>query len=540
MGHSATVKREIACQRRHFRISAPISIRFSDTQKTFKTDNWSMGGFCLRDINTQCAENTLLKATVLVAFGEFHIDFETEIRVVRSDPENKILAAEFVDLSPAHKELLKHFSDALVTGQMTSVEDTIQRMDVPVSLVSEKPDKPKTATVDNGKSKSRKTLMVSGFYVLLGVGVATYALNTLYTNVFKLEVDSATIVGNENLIRSPISGTIDKVYVDVGDQVDRASALLYVRDDSTLESIDLARLQVNEAESDLQQKQQLLTSQLEKMQTYKQFGSDVLRMREARTQSLREKLALAEKRYARTEKLAAQNLYSDDLLDRIAEEVITLKSDLKVALAEQNIAENAIAEIDNGRYFTDNRLEGQVDELKTAVEAAQARVALEKQRLTIMENRRARLEVSAPVDATVASLFTAEHQLIEKGQPLLVLEREGEKSVDAFVSAKDFEKVSIDKPVKVILAGKSKTLDAFITRVDRNPVTDASIAGELHAEGDFTPPVKVSLRFAENYKDTRNIPSGLPVKLLFSRQSLNQTLASVKGFFVEQAVAEDL
>jgi len=482
MNTSTIVKREMASQRRHFRISAPLYVKLQGGAQRYETKDWSVGGFCIQGYTGSNVVGSNINVEVEVTFSNFNINFVTDAEVVRADMANAELAATFTSLTNRQVELLKHFSDSIIMGEMSPVGETIQRIDIPVTLVSEKPDSAKQAKETPLKRRSTKTLAMSAAYIAFGLIAGTYAVTTLYSSVFSLRVETASIVGQDNLLKSSISGTVDEMYVASGQEVGRNEPLFYIRDDETLESIEMAKIRVQEAESALEEKRQQLESQRSMLQSYKLFGADELSIATAKVSAIRDKLTIAERRFDRASKLNQSNLYSDDLLDTMEDNVVGLKADLKVAVAEKEIAARAIREIDNGRFFTDNRLEGEEVELRSAVKTAEEKVAFEKAKLELMENRKSKLMVMAPVDGKITSLYANQHQLIEKGDPLLVVEGDGSKEVEMLVAAKEFEHANLKKPAKVYIGGKSEPLEAFVSAVDRKVMPETTMASL--ADGD--------------------------------------------------------
>lgn len=521
MEKSARVVKEIASQRRHFRIAAPIHITTlgdNEPSEPHPTKDWSVGGFCLKNYIGNGRTGDQLDVKVDIAFSGFYISFVNPARILRISPQGE-MAAEFVELEDRNRALLKHFSDSLISGEMSSIEETLRRIDIPVTPVSERPDKTKESGSDRSQ-RHRRTLARSAFYVAAGILLAVYAFNTVYSNVFKVRIASAALASSDSVVDSPLAGTVDEAYVAVGDSVRQGDPLFYIRDDDTLESVEMARLSVVDSLASLEEKQRELDSQKDLLESYRKFGNNELEIARAKTTALRERLRLAEKRYERNAELNGSGLLSDDMLDKISEELIVLRADLQVAVAEEKMARSAVEEIDNGRFYTDNRLEGKVAELAAAVAAAEHRVDLERQKLDLIEKRRLRLQVTAPTDGKVVSVYTGQHQLIEKGQPLLVLEQEGEKEVEAFVSARDLDRVNLDRPATIYFEGKTRGLMATVASVERHRIQGL--------DGDLAAPQTIRLKLAFATDDTdgsvHELPNGFPVTVEFATRPLTDRM----------------
>lgn len=137
------VVRERPCQRRHHRVTAPMKVQLPDGASVMAT-NWSLGGIRLDGLNTKDAPlpavQDVIDLTLTLPFQGFDINFDVSAKVVRTKEEDGMIACEFIELSERANDLMNHFIDDLVRGAMATVEDTICRIDIPVTPISTKPD----------------------------------------------------------------------------------------------------------------------------------------------------------------------------------------------------------------------------------------------------------------------------------------------------------------------------------------------------------------------------------------------------------------
>ncbi|NOY73745.1 MAG: HlyD family efflux transporter periplasmic adaptor subunit [Gammaproteobacteria bacterium] len=512
MNNKKNIAREAASQRRHYRLLAPLKVSLDGQEYT--TQNWSVGGLSIHDYSGVAERFDELDAQIAVTFGQRKIYFNTRIRVSRYDADMRKIAVEFFSLQKKHETLLKYFSDALIQGKMVSSDGIIQHINnLPVTPVSEKPDLPPDGSIPP-RRRSVKTWMISAIYLLLGLFLSYYMINTVYTNIFKLRVDMATITGSDRVIKSPVSGIIDKIYVNTGDHVSSNDPLFYVRNEETLEQLEMAKIEIQNVQIDLNEKEQQLKSEQKKLESYRKFSTHKLQIAKVKTTGLQETLRITEKRQKRISQLYADGTVSEENLDTIAEQLVQLRAELDVAIAEQKIAGWVIKETHNGHYFTDKVLVGEVDELKTAVTAAHQRVTLEEERLKILESRLQRLVIHAPVDGKILSLYPNTHQLITKGEALLLIEQsDGNRGVEAFISVQEMENVVLNQSAKIIINNKKLALDAKVTGIER-----------MSREDDMLGFVRVKLEFSEDntQESIAALPSGLPVTVEFSRGAVSE------------------
>ncbi len=543
MTATAQIHHEPPSQRRHYRLAVPVQIVIDG--ETYQTENWSIGGFLIMNFRGISNAGQIHHGHVQILFGDFRIGFETDFRVVRFNPQSRALAAEFTHLHERHRELLKYFSERLIGGEMTAVDETIKRIDIPVTPVSDLPD---TAVDQGGPPRRRilRTLSFSMVYLFIGALLTYYIGETLYRNIFKVRVDMAAIVTPERTVTAPIDGVVDEIYYQEGDEVGKKQPLLHLRNHQVLESIELAKIKIQEAQAALEANREKLEAQRRKLESYKRIGMDKLKIADAKVAVLREKLQLAEKRLARLEKLKASGTVSAERYDRTVSEVVGLKADLNIAISELRISQQAVDETDTGRFYTNHRLEGEVAELTSAVREAEQRVALEQDRLRVLQGRLQRLVVLSPVAGRITTIYPKRHQPLEKGDPILVIEQDGTRSVEAFTTAKDLEHLYIGQAAQVIVNGEQRFYDATVTRIERNLLQEIQPNPATLINDEVYKPVRIVLSFdqARDEASLAELPADLPVIVEFDKRSLTEirhTLTRWMGAFAgspEQAIQE--
>ena len=535
MNHKANVVREIASQDHHCGISiAPLNVTIDGKQ--YVSRDWSIGCIRIHGFSRSVTRFDELDAQITVAFGDFKINVDTRIRVSCYDATEQELTAELFALDDKQQALLKYFSDSLICGKTNSNGEITNFIDTLGIPVSEKAD-PSLNRSPPRRRRFFRTLAMSSGYLLIGAFLTYYAANTLYKNVFKLRVDTAAITGPDLVIRAPISGVVDEIYKKIGDHVARDEPLFYISNDDMRENIELAKIEIRDARADLKEKEQKLKFQIEKLESYRKFGINRLQMAKARIAALKEKYRLVEKRHNRTTKLHAVGVASGEILDEVTESVVSLRSELEVAIVEEQIATRAIEETHRGRFFTDHRLEGEVGELRSAVDAAKERVVLEEERLKVFEARLHRLVVGSPVDGEVVSLYSNVHQIIEKGEPLLLIERDGERGIEAIVSAQELDSAMLNQSAKVMFRGRPHPLIAKVTSIERTGVQEVNQINVVGLDDNVFPPVRVKLTLTGNAdrKSIASLPLGFPVTVEFSKRFLSSNfplLASIADFFL--------
>jgi len=248
------ITREKACQRLHHRVATPLHL--TTDKRHYSAVDWSLGGFRVRDWdrwNDQIKIGDQLSWKFELPFQGFMIAFDIMAEVVRSNPETGHFACRFIDLNERQKELMNHFIEQLIRGAMIPLKDTILRIDSPVTPVSTEPNASPVEQLPVSRIPLRM-LMMSLFYISLGIGLFSLLMLTLYENFLTLKVDTAaTSVPVESIV-SLVDGRITQVSSIIDQPVAEGTAIL------SIESPQLQK-QIAEAKTHIEQKKLELEAQ---------------------------------------------------------------------------------------------------------------------------------------------------------------------------------------------------------------------------------------------------------------------------------------
>ncbi len=184
------ITREKACQRLHHRVNTPLAVTIDGS--TYKAVDWSIGGLRLSGWNQFDTVSVTdgMECHFSLPFQGFDIAFTTSIEVVRLIEADQEIAFRFIGLDDRQVELMNHFVEQLIRGAMTPIDDTILRIDSPVTPVSTKPDPSPTEEVPVSRWPI-KLIGMSVFYLVLGVGVFSLLAKTIFDNFLSIEVAHA-------------------------------------------------------------------------------------------------------------------------------------------------------------------------------------------------------------------------------------------------------------------------------------------------------------------------------------------------------------
>ena len=176
---------------RHHRVKAPLFVEFQGI--VHRAADWSLGGLRIDQFSADLpAVDTEISLTLSLPFQGFEVVYPVRARVVRIVEETATFAVEFTDLGERERNLMEHFIEQLIRGSMMPVEDTIQRIDVPVTPVSTEPDVNPSATVPLRRWPA-KTVLMTSLYMILGLFIISYVGLMIYANYFRLEIQTAVM-----------------------------------------------------------------------------------------------------------------------------------------------------------------------------------------------------------------------------------------------------------------------------------------------------------------------------------------------------------
>ena len=247
------ITREKACQRLHHRVSTPLNVLINGRE--YSAADWSLGGLRVTDWDdwqeTESLVGQRFECKFELPFQGFNIAFEVLTEVVRCSKENAELGLKFIDLDERQIELLNHFVEQLVRGAMTPVEDTILRIDSPVTPVSTKPDPSPAHEVPVNRLPLR-LIGMSSLYFLVGSALLFLMAVTIYENFLNLKVDTAVTVKPQEPLISLVDGRIKTVSATLNSPIKTGDSLLILESPDVVKRIQDAKIFIEQKQLELE------------------------------------------------------------------------------------------------------------------------------------------------------------------------------------------------------------------------------------------------------------------------------------------------
>jgi multidrug resistance efflux pump len=527
------IKRERPDQRRHHRVTAPMYVHVGGQK--YRAADWSLGGLRIVDYSGELPTiGAELPCHLTLPFQGFDVTFDAKAEVVRLDVDSRMVALRYTELGERERELMSHFIEELVRGTMVDVEDTIQRIDVPVTPASLQPDASPSKALP-ARRRPTKALVMSAVYAALGFIVFGYTGLLLYTNFYRLEVQTAVIASPVETVASQAEGRIKIGSLKPGDPVRAGDSIVTLVDHQLEREIELAEIAVKEQKAKLIFMKRRQADELERLQSFAAIdlkGAEQIRIE---IDGLTSQLHLAEAQLVRLTSLQRKGYTTDTKVDEAHKAVIALRHAIEGKRVElKSRIELAGANVGK-RHYNGTSLIGEIGQIEAQVRLAEHEIQLAHQKFLALANHRARLAVTAPFDGTILELPHVDNGHVRRGDVIAIIEQRSKRHVLAFLNQDEVMRVGIGDEVTLFLAALGESLKGRVVSIDR---TSAFISEQNSRQnpgyrwrGPVDRTAKVTIAFSEPSKvaDAERYRSGLPVIVVFPQRSTNSLLASIRG-----------
>ena len=468
-----------------------------------------------------------------IPFQGFEIAFAIKARVVRVEAVD-IFAAEFTELPERGEELMRHFIDDLIRGKMASVEDTICRIDVPVTPISTKPDVNPADEVPI-KRWPIKTIIMTGIYIVFGLFVFIYAGLLLHSNLMRLEVETAVVSAPLLTVTMPVAGALQPVTFEKGQRVSKGDLIARISNPVLDTRIEEARLKVTQATDALLRMEQKAHVEAERMKLYQLVSETDFNIASARIEAHREALKAADAHFIRMQQLAEKGHVPQARLEEARQRQVQAASHLKEAELSHQQA-TAMRTAATRRHYNHKVFVVDLDMVELELSAARSALNAANARLDTLIRRKNNQLITAPTDGQIVALFAAPDIMIERNAPLFTIEASNELSVTAFLDQDEVVKIGLAKPASIFLPALGSFVEGRITSIDRNAAAlDPKANHYQWLDGDERN-AAVSIDLIVPPGELDSIRAGLPAIVTFERAQ-SGIVARVSHWFRQEDVS---
>ena len=530
------IKRERPDQRRHHRVTAPLFVRVDGHR--LRASDWSLGGLKLDDYPGELpGAGTELQFHLTLPFQGFDVSFDVKAEVVRIGRESKSVAVRFTEIGERERELMQHFIEELVRGSMSEVEDTIQRIDVPVTPAKLEPDAKNLPANLPMRRVPVKTAVMTGVYGLAGFVIFGYASLLGYSNFYRMEIQTAVISAPVETVSAQADGQVAWTDVKPGDDVKSGQVVIALVDNQLEREIELADISVQEQKAKLASLKRRHAEELDKARGFATVEMKNVKQSKVELDGLQEQLVISQQQLDRVKGLEAKGFATATKVDDAQKQVISLKSQIEsrrielssqVELADQNFGK---------RLFNGRDIVGQANEIEEQVRLAENDIKLAEKRAQSYVKERQRTSVMAPFDGTVLDLPRVDKGAVRKGDTIAIIEQRKNRSVVAYLNQEEVMKVGLGDEALVFVPALGETLKGKVSDIDRT-------SGFVREQNERQAPgygwrgaqdrsAKITIEFEDQrkIKDYERYRAGLPVVVVFEQRSTSSLLSTIKKKF---------
>lgn len=526
------VKRERPDQRRHHRVTAPLLVDVGGWR--MRAADWSLGGLRIESYPEAVpAVGEEIPLHLTLPFQGFDVAFAAKAQVVRADAATGMFAVRYTEIGERERELMQHFIEELVRGSMVEIDDTINRIDVPVTPASIKPDPNPVADVPLRRRPS-KTLVMSSLYGVLGLIVFGYTALLGYSNFYRLEVQTAVIAAPVAQIEAQVDGRLKTVAVVPGQVVEKGQVLLDVVDTQLEREIELAVIAVNEQKAKLVYLRSRQLDELDKAEDYATIEIKNVQQSRLDMDSLKAQLLAARRDLQRIEQIHKQGYATDARLDQSTKEVARLEKAVERASIELT-SRTKLARGNLGkRLYTGERIESTLADVEAQVSLSENTIRLTEQKASTLVRQRDRLAVRAPFAGTVIKVPRFENSTVRRGDVIAIVEQRGMRRVDAYLTQDEVLKVGLGDEVTLYVPALAQTLKGRIAEIDRTSGFVREQDQRAQPGYSWRGPTDRSARVAIAFSSPEAViaddayRSGMPVIAIFEQRSTNSLMAALR------------
>jgi len=422
------VQREPASHRRHYRLTYPAEVQIGD--EFYETKDWGLGGFSFENYQNPFQLGHRIEAKFALNFQGFTISFPVIVKITRAAPYD--VAARFIDLGERETALIKYFVSSIVSGEVATVGDVLQRMDRPVTTVD---GQPKPDSEEEKRKRRTRRFAVSAAYLTAGMLIGTYILVTLLGWLLRVNVETAVVSAPLETVVSKNVGHVTQVFVKPDDKVQAGQPLFIVSDEVVEQNLVLAQEHFDIAKGLYASASAKRRQEEQRMHAYQGISSDQMDSAESMVASLKAEYDVATLELERQRQLFAAGVGTQQRVDAQTSVVAARQAALQAAVAQQKITATSKDATKRGLFFTGNYVTGDYQSLVADEGAARDTVQAAEMALKQAHQRVDELTYRAAYPSVVNRQFKTAGLTVDRGENILVLRRiDADPYVDAYLT----------------------------------------------------------------------------------------------------------
>ncbi|MEA3365102.1 MAG: efflux RND transporter periplasmic adaptor subunit [Candidatus Hydrogenedentes bacterium] len=322
---------------------------------------------------------------------------------------------------------------------------------------------------------NRKRLIIRGIVVVVAAGAGYFALrgpvlSVAVTEAVRRDVseyvaeDAKTRLHDEYTIDMPVSGTLERIALDVGAEIKKGDVLARVdpydlerQIEATDALIEQARARITGVDVSKPKQEELKSAEVRVAES-----RDSLEMTRKQLEAAQVNLAKAEQNYKRLDALYKQDIASEADYDEAERKYQTLKQDAERLEIAVRAAEKSLELAELSR----KELIDSVDDNEYMRQVYLAEIQRLESELGILRDDLSNTDITAPVDSVLLEKYIEDSRVLQAGTPLMRLGEMTTIEIESDILSEEVTRISVGDPVEI--SGKAlgdQTLMGEVTRI---------------------------------------------------------------------------
>lgn len=381
-------------------------------------------------------------------------------------------------------------------------------------------------TVENLDSDNlfhfRKRMLILIIYLMIGFIILFWMVLIINSHVLHLKVETAVVSMPIEIINSPVNGSIKNIFVTENQIANKGMPLFEIDNIDIEKDLLLARLQLNEANSTLSYLNNLLETEKVKLNIYKNIGKKRVLSAQAMLNTSKESLASIANKIERLKKLHEKHYISDLEWDEAIEKLNNAKYKMQSAQADKDVEDHSLNAINDGMFFTGNKIEGAINDIKAQIESEKNKIQINSEKVKIYESILDKLMIKSPFKAKVVQIMKNQGAMTDNSKPVVLLQKIDEKKqIIAFLTQSEISHVGFDSNVKIYISPLGKIIKGKVSNIDRTNSFIDSVKSQYQwhdTQLDRTAIVTIDINEQSLLSQKIELNAGMPAIVYFPRK----------------------
>lgn len=310
---------------------------------------------------------------------------------------------------------------------------------------------------------------IFGVYIVSGALILIFLFTLYDIYILHLKVETAVVNAPLQILAAPVSGYIQKVNVSEGDHVYKGDILMKLENIEMERSASLARLKVEENRLNVNYLQALLAIEQKKMNLYKMIEQHKLSSLDSSYEVSKKAMEQSKSNLVRIKSLKSRHFASEADFEKAMLHYKISRSEMLKSFTDKKIEDQSFHAIEDGMYFTGEKLEGNMNDISARIEAANAQLALDQKRYEIHESLLEKENLHSPFDAEIIDVYKSSGNTTNGMEPIILLMQEGaHKTITAWLTQSEITHIRLSSMARIYLPSKNIFFHGKVARVNRN------------------------------------------------------------------------